>query len=65
LGEIAPRAQGLGLTVVAEGVETEQQQALLHEQSCDEMIQGFHVSKPVTPEAFFVLVAQHERERAR
>ena len=40
-------AHGLGLTVVAEGVETESQMELLKAQGCDE-IQGFLFSKPLT-----------------
>jgi diguanylate cyclase len=37
----------LGLTVTAEGVETEAHVQLLREQGCDEM-QGYHFSRPVT-----------------
>ena len=40
-------AHDLGLTVVAEGVETESQMALLKAQGCDE-IQGFLISKPLS-----------------
>ncbi|HEX7403829.1 MAG TPA: bifunctional diguanylate cyclase/phosphodiesterase, partial [Usitatibacter sp.] len=40
-------AHGLGLTVVAEGVETESQMQLLKAQGCDE-IQGFLISRPLT-----------------
>jgi EAL domain-containing protein (putative c-di-GMP-specific phosphodiesterase class I) len=39
-------AQALRLTVVAEGVETAGQLALLAEQGCDQM-QGYYFSKPV------------------
>jgi diguanylate cyclase (GGDEF)-like protein/PAS domain S-box-containing protein len=39
-------ARSLNLTVVAEGVESESQMALLRELACDE-IQGFYVSKPL------------------
>ena len=39
--------RALGLTVVAEGVETVEQEAFLREHSCDEM-QGFLCSKPVS-----------------
>jgi len=42
-------AHGLGLTVVAEGVETEEQLTLLAEQGC-EIAQGFLFSEPVTAE---------------
>lgn len=49
LGTIINLAHQLGLTVVAEGVETEQQLKILLEQNCD-MIQGYWISKPL-PEA--------------
>ncbi len=39
-------AHRLGLSVIAEGVETEEQLAVLRKFHCD-MIQGFHFSKPV------------------
>jgi EAL domain-containing protein (putative c-di-GMP-specific phosphodiesterase class I) len=39
-------AHSLRLNVVAEGVETEEQAALLRELNCDE-IQGFLLSRPV------------------
>ena len=44
-------AHALKLKVVAEGVETEEQQRLLHLLGCDEM-QGFLFSKPVPGEIF-------------
>jgi diguanylate cyclase (GGDEF)-like protein/PAS domain S-box-containing protein len=44
----------LSLTVVAEGVETPEQQAFLRERSCDEM-QGYYFSTPVTPVEFAAL----------
>ena len=44
----------LHLTVVAEGVENEEQQAFLRDSFCDE-IQGFHFSRPVEPDQFFKL----------
>jgi len=44
-------AHGLRLTVVAEGVETAGQLAMLAEMGCD-MIQGYYYSKAVAPEEF-------------
>ncbi|MBX3618582.1 MAG: EAL domain-containing protein [Rhizobacter sp.] len=41
----------LSLTVVAEGVETIEQQAFLRDQACDEM-QGYYFSKPIVAEEF-------------
>ena len=48
---IITMGESLGLTVVAEGVETIEQMNYLKEQSCDEM-QGFYFSRPVVPEQF-------------
>ncbi len=48
----------LRLTVVAEGVETQEQMDFLQERSCDEM-QGFYFSKPVVPEQFADLLRTH------
>ncbi|MGH9084750.1 MAG: putative bifunctional diguanylate cyclase/phosphodiesterase [Acidimicrobiales bacterium] len=44
-------AHGLGLEVVAEGVETDGQLERLQELGCDEM-QGYLFSRPLTPERF-------------
>jgi EAL domain-containing protein (putative c-di-GMP-specific phosphodiesterase class I) len=41
--------KGLGMTVVAEGVETSEQETFLRDHACDEM-QGFLFSKPVPPD---------------
>ncbi|MDQ3316376.1 MAG: EAL domain-containing protein, partial [Actinomycetota bacterium] len=43
-------AHTLGMEVIAEGVETKEQAALLEEMGCD-MAQGFHFARPLTPEA--------------
>lgn len=48
-------ARALGLTVIAEGVETEEQRAVLAELGCDRF-QGFLRSGPLSPEAFVRLV---------
>ncbi len=46
---ILSMGKALGLTVVAEGVETEEQAAFLRDHGCDEM-QGFLFSRPVPAE---------------
>ena len=51
--------QSLGLRVVAEGVETEDQMSFLRDRACDE-IQGFLLSKPLAPEAFTHFVTQFQ-----
>jgi EAL domain-containing protein (putative c-di-GMP-specific phosphodiesterase class I)/GGDEF domain-containing protein len=48
-------AEGLGMSTVAEGVETEEQMRVITEAVCD-TVQGFYKSKPVTEEAFFDLL---------
>jgi diguanylate cyclase (GGDEF)-like protein/PAS domain S-box-containing protein len=48
----------LSLNVVAEGVETPEQEKFLREKICDAM-QGFYFSKPVAPEQFAELLLKH------
>jgi diguanylate cyclase (GGDEF)-like protein/PAS domain S-box-containing protein len=48
----------LSLTVVAEGVETPEQQAFLSDRLCDEM-QGYYFSTPVAAQDFAELVRQY------
>ena len=43
---IIAMGKSLNLTVVAEGVETLEQQTFLHDHACDEM-QGYFFSKPI------------------
>ncbi len=50
-------AHGLGLRVVAEGVENEQQSQLLNAKACG-LAQGYLFSRPIAPEAFEDLLAQ-------
>jgi diguanylate cyclase (GGDEF)-like protein/PAS domain S-box-containing protein len=49
-------ARALGLVVIAEGVETDEQRALLSRLGC-ECYQGFLFSRPVPPAAFEALLA--------
>jgi diguanylate cyclase len=53
----------LGLTIVAEGVETEQALATLAGFECD-VAQGYHFSRPMTPHAFDTWFAER-RSRTR
>jgi EAL domain-containing protein (putative c-di-GMP-specific phosphodiesterase class I) len=53
----------LGVTVVAEGVETAPQQAFLAGHGCDEM-QGFFFSKPCHPDAVAELLAGRSARQA-
>ncbi|HSB23343.1 MAG TPA: EAL domain-containing protein [Burkholderiaceae bacterium] len=48
----------LSLTVVAEGVETREQQDFLRERACDQM-QGFYFSRPVAADDFARLLRRH------
>ncbi|MBC7501113.1 MAG: EAL domain-containing protein [Herminiimonas sp.] len=53
----------LGLTVVAEGVETLEQEMFLREHACDQM-QGFYFSKPIAADAFGILMREHVPRRS-
>ena len=48
-------AHTLGLSVIAEGVETEEQWAFLKLNACDQM-QGFHFSRPLPLDEFEAFV---------
>ncbi|MDO9515382.1 MAG: PAS domain S-box protein [Syntrophales bacterium] len=48
----------LSLTVVAEGVETQEQMDFLEKHFCDQM-QGYYFSKPIIPEQFADLLRTH------
>jgi EAL domain-containing protein (putative c-di-GMP-specific phosphodiesterase class I) len=50
--------RALNLTVVAEGVETPEQEAVLRAHNCDE-IQGFLISEPISADEFAAFIADH------
>ena len=52
---VVAMAHGLGLQVVAEGVETADQLAMLRRLGCDEA-QGFHLHRPMTAETLAALL---------
>ena len=56
---IIAMAKGLNLEIIAEGVETEEQQQLLHYLGCDQY-QGYLFSKPIPIEQFEALLKQGE-----
>jgi EAL domain-containing protein (putative c-di-GMP-specific phosphodiesterase class I) len=55
-------AHSLGMTVVAEGVETDHIVRLLRDANCDTG-QGYHWSRPVPPQALAEWVARHRTSR--
>ena len=59
---IIAMGKSLNLTVVAEGVETQEQQTFLADHACDEM-QGYFFSKPIPSDAFAALL--RERSQAQ
>jgi EAL domain-containing protein (putative c-di-GMP-specific phosphodiesterase class I) len=55
LAAIVTMGHALGLKVLAEGVETEQQARVLRAQGCDE-VQGYFYSRPITAEKLIALL---------
>jgi EAL domain-containing protein (putative c-di-GMP-specific phosphodiesterase class I) len=53
-------AHSLGMKVIAEGVETVEQCALLRDHGCDQ-IQGYYFSKPVSADDFAKMVKEEKR----
>ncbi len=57
-------AHGLGMTIVAEGVETMDQLRFLNFHHCDDA-QGYFISQPLTAEAFALVFSQWESNSER
>ncbi len=53
----------LSLTVIAEGVETEEQESFLRDHACDQS-QGYYFSRPITPEEFESFLLQQANKHA-
>ena len=63
VGAIIAMAHGLGMSVVAEGVEKQDQLEFLQDKNCDEY-QGFLASKPVIASEFLSLVVKNMKKLA-
>lgn len=57
LRHVIALAHGLGMEVLAEGVETAEQLSFLRDVGCD-VIQGYYFSRPLPEEQFLELVDQ-------
>lgn len=55
--------RSLNLSVVAEGVETEEQEFYLRQRGC-QLAQGYYFSRPLLPEAFEIFVADFHSKMA-
>ena len=60
LGAIAQLARGLGLLVIAEGVERREQLRIVHELGVD-MIQGYILYRPLRPDQFVEALEEQRR----
>jgi EAL domain-containing protein (putative c-di-GMP-specific phosphodiesterase class I) len=60
VGSLVSLAHGLGLVVVAEGVETEEQLTELRRLGCDS-VQGFLLARPAPPEAVAIEIRSRSR----
>jgi len=63
VGAIIAMAHGLGMGVVAEGIERQEQLDFLRDSDCDEY-QGYLLSKPVLASDFLALVAKNMKKLA-
>ncbi len=63
VGAMISMAHGLGMGVVAEGIERQEQLDFLRDRDCDEY-QGYLLSKPVLSSDFLALVAKNMKQLA-
>jgi predicted signal transduction protein with EAL and GGDEF domain len=63
VGAMIAMAHGLGMGVVAEGIETQEQLEFLRDRDCDEY-QGYLSSKPILASNFLALVAKNMKKLA-
>ncbi len=63
ISSVIRMAQGLNLSVIAEGVETEEQAEALKNMGCN-IMQGYYFSKPIPPSEFLKLPALHMEQAA-
>ena len=61
VGAAIAMGHGLNLTVVAEGVETNEQLTILNELNCD-FVQGYYFSKPIPAKDFILYSNQYNPE---
>jgi EAL domain-containing protein (putative c-di-GMP-specific phosphodiesterase class I) len=64
VGAIVGLAHGLGMTVIAEGIETPDHLHRIAELGCD-AYQGFHFARPASSAAFGLMVAENECATSR
>lgn len=62
VGAIIKMADNLGMTTIAEGVETQAQLDYLQEQGCGQL-QGYFFSRPLPPEPFREFIDEHQNPR--
>lgn len=62
VSSIIQMSLSLGISTIAEGVETPAQLAFLQASGCDD-IQGYYISRPLSPVAFEDFILQHRSEK--
>jgi EAL domain-containing protein (putative c-di-GMP-specific phosphodiesterase class I) len=64
VGAIIAMSREFGLTVVAEGVETEEEENFLRTRECD-ALQGYRFGRPMEPEDILVLLTREAEEETK